>query len=152
MPAKINLIEDNGRTITLVPMGRPNKIQRRVFPRVVAESGIKLKLEFDNSNSMYKSMKVYDISGGGIGLTIYSRKPILIGQRARLEIEFHMQKNKVKARGEVVHSTLRNENSREFIIGIMFVQISEEDQVRVLEFVAAEIKRQSAEQPVSITG
>jgi hypothetical protein len=142
MPAKISSIEDNGRTITLVPMGRPTKVQRRVFPRAVIEGGVKLKLEFDNSNSLYKSMSVFDISGGGVGLTIYSKKSILIGQRARLEIEFHTHKNKIQARGEVVHSSLRNGNSREFLIGILFLQISEEDQAIVLEFVAAEMQRQ----------
>ena len=142
MPAKISAIKDNGRTILLVPMGRPTKVQRRVFPRVIAEGGVKLKLEFDNSNSLYKSMQVYDISGGGIGLTIYSKKAIFIGQRAKLEIEFHMYKNKVQARGEVIHCSQRNQGSREFLIGVVFVQISEGDQEVVLEFVAAEMQRQ----------
>jgi Tfp pilus assembly protein PilZ len=142
MPAKISAIEDNGQTIALVPMGRPTKVQRRVFPRVIAEDGVKLKLEFDNGNSLYRSLQVYDISGGGIGLTIYSKKAIFIGQRAKLEIEFHMHKNRVQARGEVVHCAQRSESSREFLIGIMFVQISEVDQAVVLEFVAAEMQRQ----------
>jgi len=145
IPAKITGIGERGEIITLLPSGKPQRVQKRVFTRVRVDTGVQLKLQFDSSNSRYKSMKVHDIGGGGVGVTIYAKNPIETGQLVRLDIELAMRKYKISARGEVIHCTLLNPNAREFLLGIKFIEISERDQLKIIEFVEDEYQKQEAE-------
>lgn len=144
VPAKITGIGERGEIITLLPSGKPQKVQKRVFTRVRVDAGVQLKLQFDSSNSRYKSMKVHDIGGGGVGVTIYAKNPIETGQLVRLDIELAMRKYKITARGEVIHCTLLNPNAREFLLGIKFIEIKEKDQLKIIEFVEDEYQKQEA--------
>jgi len=145
VPAKITGIGERGEIITLLPSGKPERVQKRVFTRVRIDTGVQLKLQFDSSNSRYKSMKVHDIGGGGVGVTIYAKNPIETGQLVRLDIELAMRKHKMTARGEVIHCTLLNPNAREFLLGIKFIEIKEKDQLKIIEFVEDEYQKQEAE-------
>lgn len=144
MPVKVTGIGDKGEIITLTPIGKPQKVQRRIFPRAKVESGISLKLQFRGSPGWYQSKKVNDISANGLGMTMYSRKPILAGQRVELEMVFELttRRHRVNASGEVVYSTLQNEGMREFVVGIKFTNISDLDQTMLIEYVEEELKRQ----------
>jgi hypothetical protein len=146
IPARVAAISDKGEILAITPAGKVQKVDRRVFPRVKIESGIQLKLQFDRFNSRYKSMRVYDISGGGVGISIYAKNPIEIGQIARLEIEMYGRQNRINAVGRLVHCTLRNESSREYLLGIKFTEISELDQQKIMEYVANEQKKMEAQE------
>lgn len=144
MPTKVAAISDKGEILALTQFGRVQRVERRVFPRVRIENGIQLKLQFDRFNSRYKSMRVYDISGGGVGISIYAKNPIETRQIARIDIEMFGRQNRISAVGRVVHCTLRNESSREYLLGIQFIEISEDDQQKIIDYVANEHKKQEA--------
>lgn len=147
MPVKVVSIGDKGELIAVVPAGMPERVQRRMFPRVRTEGGIKVKLQFDNQVNRYKGLKVYDISGGGIGVTVYSRNPIEAGHYARLDIELNsLMSNKIAARGEIVHCSSKGPGSFEYQLGIKFVEINARDQQKIIEFVNEEQKRREEEE------
>lgn len=139
---KITDVGNKGETVTVEPVGNSWQVERRIFPRARTQSGVHLKIEFDNSNSMYKSMKIYDISGGGIGATIYAKNSVKAGQFIKFEIEFNNRQNRISGRGEVVHCALRNPNAREYLVGIKFTEICESDQQTIITFVNEEFERQ----------
>ncbi len=143
MSVKVAAIGEKAEVIAVIPIGKPQRIQRRVFPRIRMDSGIQVKLQFDNQVNRYKGLKVYDVSGGGIGVTIYSRNPIESGHRARLEIELNsLKSHKIRARGEVVHCSSKSPGATEYLLGIKFTEIDQRDQHKIIEFVAAEQQRQ----------
>ncbi len=141
IPVKITGISEKGEIVAVMPIGKAQRVQRRVFPRIRTENNIQLKLQFDRYNSRYKSLRVYDISGGGVGVTIYSKNPIDVGQQARIEIELFNRTNRINAAGKVIHCTLRNSSTREYLLGIKFTEISEIDQQRIIEYVTEEQRR-----------
>ncbi|MHB8840381.1 MAG: flagellar brake protein [Candidatus Aquicultor sp.] len=143
MPVKVAAIGDKAEIIAIIPIGKPQRIQRRAFPRIRTDSGIQVKLQFDNQVNRYKGLKVYDVSGGGIGVTIYSRNPIEAGHRTRLEIELNsLKSNKIRVRGEVVHCSSKSPGATEYLLGIKFTEIDQRDQHKIIEFVAGEQRRQ----------
>ncbi len=143
MSVKVLAMGEKADIIAVSPIGKPQRIQRRVFPRIRMDSGIQVKLQFDNQVNRYKGLKVYDVSGGGIGVTIYSRNPIEAGHRARLEIELNsLKSNKIRARGEVVHCSSKSPGAAEYLLGIKFTEIDQRDQHKIIEFVAQEQRRQ----------
>lgn len=141
IPVKVTAISDKGEIIATTPIGKPQRVQRRVFPRIKIDNNIQMKIQFDRYNSRYKSLKVYDVSGGGVGATIYSKNPIEVGQLARLEMELSNRQNKINAIGKVVHCTMRGSSTSEYLLGFKFVEISELDQQRIIEYVTEEQRK-----------
>ncbi|HEY3373827.1 MAG TPA: PilZ domain-containing protein [Candidatus Aquicultor sp.] len=144
IPARIIGISEKGEIVAASPSGPIQKAERRIFPRVKIDSGIVLRLQFDRCNSRYKCMQVYDISGSGIGVNVYAKNPIHLGNTVQIEIELLSRQNKIIAAGKVVHCTVRNATSREYQLGIKFSQISSEDQQKLVKFVAEEQHRYEA--------
>ena len=143
MSVKVVAIGDKAEIVAIMPIGKPQRIQRRVFPRIRMDGGIQVRLQFDNQVNRYKGLKIYDVSGGGIGVTIYSRNPIEAGHSARLEIELNsIKSNKIKACGEIVHCSSKGSGSSEYLLGIKFTEIDQRDQHKIVEFVAEEQRRQ----------
>ncbi|MCL6472730.1 MAG: PilZ domain-containing protein [Firmicutes bacterium] len=144
IPVKIISIADRAEIIAVMPIGKAHIEERRVFPRIKPGTNVQLRLQFDNSNSRYKSIAIHDLSGGGVGVDIYAKNPVQRGLRAKLEIDFLNRQNRIHAEGEVTHCTLLNASTRQFLLGIKFIEISQADQQKIIEFVAAELKKQEA--------
>lgn len=148
IPVKVTSISSKAKVITLQHVEEVIFIERRNYERVRAGSNVRIRLQFDGSrSSMYKSLRVQDIGGGGVSITIHSRNPVSRGQYVNLIIEFLSSQNRVSARGKIVHCTYqKNNESNEYILGIQFTGISAEDRAKVISYVENELKKQKAQQ------
>jgi len=147
IPVKVTSISSKAQVITLQHVEEVVLIERRNYERVRAGSNVRVKLQFDGmGSSMYKSLRVQDIGGGGVSIIIRSRNPVSRGQYVNLTIDFMSSQNRVSARGKVVHCTYqKNDESHEYILGIQFVGISAEDRAKVINYVEHELKKQKAQ-------
>jgi c-di-GMP-binding flagellar brake protein YcgR len=86
----------------------------------------------------YKSLEVSDISIGGVGTVIFSKNPIAAGHFAKLEIQLPTtnSNNRIVARGQIVHCSPKAQNRMAYLLGIKFVELSDNDQRKIIEYIA----------------
>jgi hypothetical protein len=137
-PVQITAISHQAELVALKVMGRAHHVQRRMFARIRAGTGVQLKLQLDNHTSRYKSLEVSDISIDGVGVVIYSKSPIATGHYAKLDIQLPVvgNNNRVTARGQVVHCSAKNQHRMAYLLGIKFTELSEVDQRKIIEYIA----------------
>jgi c-di-GMP-binding flagellar brake protein YcgR len=137
-PVQITAISYQAELVALKVMGKPQHVQRRMFARVKSGAGVQLKLQLDNHTSRYKSLEVSDISIGGVGAVIFSKNPIAAGHYAKLEIQLPTtnSNNRIVARGEIVHCSPKAQNRMAYLLGIKFVELSDNDQRKIIEYIA----------------
>lgn len=137
-PVQITAISHQAELVALKVMGKSQYVQRRMFARIKPGVGVQLKLQLDNHSSRYKSLEVSDLSVGGVGVIIYSKNPIATGHYAKLEIHLPMPgtNNRVIARGQIVHCSHKSQSRMAFLLGIKFVEISDRDQRKIIEYLS----------------
>jgi len=146
IPAKITAISGRAEVVALQTLEEVSYVERRDDVRVKAGSNVRIKLQFDSSSSMYKSLCVHDISSGGIGVSIYSRKPVDVGQSVKLGIEFFASQNRINVRGKVTHCTNTGDTDHEYLLGIQFVEISADNRNKISNYVENELRKQREQQ------
>jgi hypothetical protein len=137
-PVQITAISYQAELVGLKVMGKTHHVQRRMFARIKTGAGVQLKLQIDNHTSRYKSLEISDISIGGVGVVIYSKNPIGTGQYARLDIQLPVvgANNRMTARGQIVHCSPKSGNRMAYLLGVKFVELSEVDQKKIVEYIA----------------
>lgn len=97
-----------------------------------------IELRPQNNANRYKRLKFHDISAGGIGLIVKASSVFTEGMHVNLTLNFD-NRDSVKAIGEIVHITSLNSNSRDFLVGVKYVQIDKASLETLMSFIQEQV-------------
>lgn len=125
-------------------MSDAGKDEKRQYSRVGAELGVRIRL--GNARLEYPAVFTRDVSSGGIGLEIAAEWPDsfsgLMSWKGPVEVELELAPDHVShVKAAVVWGHVHGEEgeARRFRMGLRFVEISDDDRTRLLDFVRSKM-------------
>lgn len=130
-----------GHVIALSDLSEPRFVQRREHYRLNHDDisvPFDIELHPQNNANRYKRLKLHDISAGGIGLIIKASSACSVGTHVNLTLNID-RRGCVRAVGEIVHITPLASSTRDFLVGISYVQIDKADLDTLMDFIQEQV-------------
>jgi len=139
--SKIKDSSEKGGLIALTQLGEPNFLERRSHYRLNHQDitvPLEIELRPQNNSNRYKRVKLYDISAGGIGLVVKASSSFFEGMRINIKLNLETI-GLLSFVGEVAHVSALNPLSKDYLLGIKYVEFEHLSQQKIMHFIQEQV-------------